>query len=240
MNPTALPKPIVNLAHARQDITRQREFDPTRTRYAFAAALLPEPTPGALLADIGGGAGEFCVIARERGYATTLVDGNPNSVANEFARGAAAQRADLTLGLPDLADESFDAVVSLEVIEHIVTAELLLAEMTRVLKPGGALILSTPNFGFIKDRLQYLRGGDTKEEGYHFRFYTRAKLEAMVRAAGLVIEERQSLASALGVNWLLRMATFGRVRIPQFACPTWCESWLAMTFAWRLRKPLHE
>ena len=235
---SALPtKPVVNLSHARQDITREREFDPTRTRYAFAAALLPEPAPGALLADIGGGAGEFCLIARQRGYATTLVDGNPHSVAAELARGASAQRADLTLGLADLADATFDAVVSLEVIEHIVTAELLLREMARVLKPGGALILSTPNFGFVKDRLQYLRGGDAKEEGYHFRFYTRSKLEGMVQAAGLLIEQRKSLGSALGVNWLLRMSTFGRVRIPQFCCPRWCEAWLAMTFAWRLRKP---
>jgi 2-polyprenyl-3-methyl-5-hydroxy-6-metoxy-1,4-benzoquinol methylase len=231
-------EPTVNLSHARQDITRQREFDPTRTRYRFAEALLPVPEPGTLLADIGGGAGEFCAVARHHGYLTHLIDGNQNSVLAERQRGFSAQSADLTRGLEDVADAAFDVVVSLEVIEHIVTAELLLSEMARVLKPGGTLVLSTPNFGFAKDRLKYLLGGEAKEEGYHFRFYTQSRLEGMVAAAGLMIEQRRSLGSALGINWLLRMLSFGRFRIAQFPCPRWCESWLAMTFAWRLRKPL--
>ena len=233
----AATSPVVNAAHPLQDITRQRAFDPSRNRYRFACDLLPRASTGQTLVDVGGGAGEFCILAREKGYTTTLIDGNATSVESECRRGFPERQADLTQGLRGVADASFDAVTSLEVIEHIVTAELLLSEMTRVLKPGGALILSTPNFGFIKDRLTYLRGGDAREEGYHFRFYTRKKLEGMVRDAGLTVEARNSLGSAVGVNWVLRLLTLGRCRIPQFSCPVWAESWLAMTFVWRLRKP---
>lgn len=228
--------PVVNLAHPRQDITRARAFDLSRNRYRFARALLPEPPSGATLLDIGGGAGEFCAIARELGYKTTLIDGNFRSVENERQRGFDAQQADLTRGLTDVPDACFDGVVSLEVIEHIVTAELLLSEMARVLKPGGFVLLSTPNFGFLKDRLKYLRGDNAKEEGYHFRFYTRDKLARMVEDAGLKIERTNSIGSALGVNFVTRLLTFGSFRFRQFSCPAWCESWLAETFVWYLRK----
>jgi len=228
--------PVVNLAHPRQDMVRARACDPTRTRYRFARELLPPASPGAALVDVGGGAGEFCKIARELGYTTTLLDGNVRSVEAERQLGFSAVRADLTYPLASVPDQSFDAVVSLEVIEHIVTAELLLGEMARVLKPDGVMVLSTPNFGFIKDRLVYLSGGDAKEEGYHFRFYTRRKLASMVRNAGLKVECSNSIGSAVGLNFILRLLTLGKFRFQQFSCPAWCESWLAMTFMWRLRK----
>jgi SAM-dependent methyltransferase len=127
-------------------------------------------------------------------------------------------------------------VTCLEVIEHIVTAELLLQEMARILKDEGKLILSTPNFAFLRDRLVYLVGADAKEEGYHFRFYTQHKLAAMCRAAGFRIEATNSMGSPLGLNFLLRMATLGRCRLAQFSCPQRVDSWLADTFIWRLVK----
>lgn len=45
-------------------------------------------------------------------------------------------------------DESFDAVVSFETIEHVLAGRRFLAEMFRVLKPGGRFICSTPNIGY--------------------------------------------------------------------------------------------
>jgi SAM-dependent methyltransferase len=45
----------------------------------------------------------------------------------------------------DLSDDSFDLVVSFETIEHTVNPKQFLSEVKRVLKPGGILIISTPN-----------------------------------------------------------------------------------------------
>ncbi len=229
-------QPLVNQSHSRQDITRLRQFDSARARYRFANNLLPDKGIGQRLLDVGGGAGEFCALARYKGYVTTLVDGNRNSVAAEIGRGSDAKYADLTIGLPEIPNSAYDVVVSLEVIEHIVTAEALLAEMSRVLRPNGILILSTPNFGYLKDRLSYLIGRDVKEEGYHFRFYTKRKLDGMFAAVGLTVEKRASIGSALGVNLALRCLSFGRMRIGRFSCPSPVESWLAETFVWRARK----
>lgn len=52
-------------------------------------------------------------------------------------------------GLPG---ESFDLVVSVEVIEHVEEDEKFVSEVNRVLKPGGSLILTTPNGDFVENR----------------------------------------------------------------------------------------
>jgi 2-polyprenyl-3-methyl-5-hydroxy-6-metoxy-1,4-benzoquinol methylase len=48
-----------------------------------------------------------------------------------------------------LADRTFDVVVSFETIEHVASPEALLAEVSRVLKPGGLCICSSPNRDFM-------------------------------------------------------------------------------------------
>src|SRR5205823_2016517 len=54
-------------------------------------------------------------------------------------------------------DGSFDAIVFSEVIEHLAGSPLpALQEMTRVLRPGGKLIVTTPNQLYIKSRLRTL------------------------------------------------------------------------------------
>lgn len=228
---------VVNETHSRQDIRQERQFDAGRRRYSFARALLEPPSGRARLIDVGGGAGEFTHIAREAGYSTTLIDGNESSVEREKQRQSDAVVQNLTAGLPDIPDNGFDAAICLEVIEHIVTAENLIASMYRVIKPGGYLVLSTPNFSFLMDRLKYMRGGLVKEEGYHFRFYTIKSLTGICQDAGFIIEQRRSMASAMGVNLVLRLLTLGRIHIHPFASPKCIESWAARTFVWKLRKP---
>lgn len=96
------------------------------------------------------------VVARERG-------GGPS-----YARGTAN-------ALP-IADRSFDAVVACLVFEHIVDVDGAIAEVARVLKPGGRFafflnhpLLQTPNSGWIDDQIldppeQYWRIGPYLEE----------------------------------------------------------------------------
>lgn len=69
-----------------------------------------------------------------------------------------------------LPDNSFDTVVSFQVIEHIQNDELFLSEIYRVLKPGGKAILSTPNIKMTLSR-----------NPWHTREYTADQLSDLAR-----------------------------------------------------------
>ena len=65
---------------------------------------------------------------------------------------------DLTRGLP-YPDESFDLVVLTEVIEHLENHRAALSEVARVLRPGGHLILTTPNIMRLDSRFGFMLSG---------------------------------------------------------------------------------
>ncbi len=67
-------------------------------------------------------------------------------------------KVDMTKRFP-FEDASFDYVVSIEGIEHIADPFLFLAEVRRVLKPGGRLLLTTPNVGCLESRWRFLLSG---------------------------------------------------------------------------------
>jgi len=232
------PKIVVNEENDQQDIHRVREEKLSRPWYRFAEELLVRfpATEYPKLLDVGGGAGEFAKISRSHGYTTTLVDGNPTSVEREKDRGFSAHQADFNFPLDMIEDDSYDVAISLEVIEHIVQAEHLISEVYKKLRPGGVYIISTPNFSFLKDRLDYLRGKNALSEGYHFRFYTKESLNKIVEQAGFEIVARNSIGTALGVNFILRIISLGRIRLNRFRTPDVLETLLARTFVIAARK----
>jgi SAM-dependent methyltransferase len=95
-------------------------------------------------------------LARElsaRGWRVCAADIEPVPV--DVAGGL---RLDLDQPLP-FRDGAFDAVVSLEGIEHLLTPARCLAEFCRVLRPGGRLVVTTPNVNSVQSRWHYLTTG---------------------------------------------------------------------------------
>jgi len=65
-------------------------------------------------------------------------------------------------GLP-FPDEGFDLVMLTEVIEHMEDPFRAVREFNRVLRPDGPLVLATPDYGHMEERLGYLFGGTLPE-----------------------------------------------------------------------------
>ena len=89
-------------------------------------------------------------------------------------------------------DESFDCVISSQVIEHIPFDESIFSEMCRVLRTGGRLILGTPDYATIGWRIiepiyGFLMPGGYKDE--HITHYTLDRLRQILARHGIVIEE---------------------------------------------------
>ena len=84
-------------------------------------------------------------------------------------------------GLP-VRTASVDVVANLQVIEHLWDQEGFLAECARVLRPGGRLIVTTPN------RITFSPGRDTPLNPFHTRELAPAELAELLRDAGFEVE----------------------------------------------------
>ena len=141
-------------------------------------ALLPRCTGVVLEAGCGEGYGaDLLARVAERVVALDYDTQAIAHVARRYPRVAAA-RANL-VALP-VRGSGVDAVVSLQVVEHLWEQERFLGECLRVLRPGGALLLSTPN------RLTFSPGQDTPLNPFHTRELSAAELAGLVADAGFV------------------------------------------------------
>jgi 2-polyprenyl-3-methyl-5-hydroxy-6-metoxy-1,4-benzoquinol methylase len=127
------------------------EFDAKMNRYDLETRvaviydqLLTEDLKGKRLLDAGCGTGWFSLRACERGAEVTSMDVGVNLL------GKVAEKCDSRRVVGDICrlpfpEEAFDVVASSEVIEHVLEPRQAIAELSRVLKPGGVLALTTPN-----------------------------------------------------------------------------------------------
>jgi len=143
-------------------------------RYRIEGARLMEawahiPQPIGTLFDGGAGSGEFCKRLLTKGLCQNVValEYDPMNFAFLKDNLGGDRRAKLIQGsvldVP-LEDESVDAVMSTQVIEHIEDHERAASEFNRVLKPGGYAVISTPHPPEPFPNDGHIREGYTQED----------------------------------------------------------------------------
>lgn len=145
----------------------------------FSVMYLPMRPKGQLL-DVGCGSGWLLKRMRKLGWNVEGVDFDPKAVEN-------AQKENLKVRLGSLEDlhypdNYFDAITMSHLIEHVPNPLQLLSECYRILKPGGYLVVVTPNGESLGHKI-FKNNWRGLEPPRHLHIFTTASLAVVVRKA---------------------------------------------------------
>lgn len=191
----------------------------THPRAAQVSALLPGPMGRVL--DVGCGAGSTLAELRASGACrwTAGIELVPEAAAD-------ARRAGIDVVIEgsieehdferDFAPHSLDAILCLDVLEHLLDPWTTVRRLSALLAPKGVLIASLPNVRNTAVVLPLLFRGRWSYEPFglldrtHLRFFTRETAVALVESGGL----RVDVVRPVGTDWsvrkrVARMMTFG-------------------------------
>lgn len=175
----------------------------------------------ATVLDIGCGDGQISRLLAGRGATVVGVDPTWNQITVAHERGGAAGFLSAAADMLPFADASFDAAVACLVFEHIDAVDRAIAEVARVVRPGGRFsfflnhpLLQTPGSGWIDDQIldppeQYWRIGpylveaetiEQVELGVYIRFIHRplSRYLNALTEHGLVLERMVEPAPPAG------------------------------------------
>jgi SAM-dependent methyltransferase len=167
-----------------------------RARYRWARPL----AAGRDVLDAGCGVGYGTTLLASAGAASTLgVDVSPHAIEAARAEAGAGVRFEVAdIERLDAADASFDLITCFEVIEYVEHPELALDELRRVLRPGGVLLLSSPNRGVYPPGNRWHVNEFTSaelEDGLRRRFAEVAMYRQQALIASVIAGDRTSRAA---------------------------------------------
>jgi SAM-dependent methyltransferase len=181
--------------------------------------LLRHAPPEANVADVGCGQGAFAMRMADAGLRVVGIDVVPatEQSAEEFAYheldlfDAAARRRFL-----DQYGGTFDAVVLLEVIEHVHDPWETISFARRLLRPGGTMLLSTPNITSFYSRFRFLTGGrfhqfEPADLGYgHINPMTAFMVQTVLEQSGFELLAKSPGPPMPILVWDTAVASLGR------------------------------
>jgi len=162
------------------------------------------------LLEVGCATGETCWAALQAGARVVGCD-----LSDDVVQIARERYPDVEFRMAPAAplpfpDQSFDAVVAFELIEHLSSPSVFIREVHRVLRPGGVLALTTPNTNFGK-RVGWNQWTGFSTSFEHLYFFSSASLERALSRNGMSVVEvyshgdgRISKSRSAGLKTILR------------------------------------
>lgn len=163
--------------------------------YLRYMTLAAEPT-GRLL-DVGCGAGRFLHRMQRRGWQVEGIDFDEQAAA-KVTRKYGIKAHVGSLADCSIPDASFDVVTMSQTVEHLFDPRSDLQACLRVLKPGGLLVMTTPNVNSIgaAEFGPYWRGWEPPR---HLHLFSVESLARLTRQAGFEIDEARSYSTGSAV-----------------------------------------
>jgi dolichol-phosphate mannosyltransferase len=159
---------------------------------------LPEALSSPRLLDIGCAHGFMLEAARQRGWRASGIEISP-------AASVARQRGFVVYDRPledlKIPDGTFDAITAIDVLEHIPDIRGFMAELYRILKPGGALLIVTPDVGSWVAKTMRDMWPHYKTE--HLFYFTKRSLSMFLRRKGFRVRRIQVGFKYLTFDYIL-------------------------------------
>jgi 2-polyprenyl-3-methyl-5-hydroxy-6-metoxy-1,4-benzoquinol methylase len=173
--------------------------------------LLPA---GRRCVDVGCGAGGLAPLLKEKFSFVAGVDLSPTLARAAATRGMQALCADLDEGDLPFAEESFDAAVCCDVLEHVFDPVVFVRRIARILRPGALFAVSVPNIRYLPRVVSLIGGyfprttGDPHGyDGGHLHYFTTRNVAEVFAAAGLT--EIRSFGFNADPSRRARVVSFG-------------------------------
>lgn len=178
------------------------------TYYTRLLGVLENVCLGKTLLNAGCGTGEFNYYLRDRFEESYGIDINEADIttAREVSAGSGIQFDTGDVEHLSFSDGFFDAIICVDVLEHVEHPDNVLAELRRVLKPGGQLVVTVPhkNYPFFYDPLNFIR---ERISGRHFpigiwgfghtKLFGREQLIELIGSAGFSVQKSELLTHSV-------------------------------------------
>ncbi|TVT62898.1 class I SAM-dependent methyltransferase [Amycolatopsis rhizosphaerae] len=156
-------------------------------RHEAAYLALAPVCAGATVLEAGCGEGYGAALIARQARRVVGIDYDEPTVDHVARRYPEVHPVRGNLAWLPVASSGVDVVANFQVIEHLWDQAGFLAECFRVLRPGGRLVVTTPN------RITFSPGSDTPLNPYHTRELSASELDALLREAGFAVESLRGL-----------------------------------------------
>lgn len=156
-----------------------------------AAMYLHAPAAPARVLDVGCGSGVLLARMKALGWEVEGVEVDEAAARLARARGVSVRVG--TLAAQCYPENHFDAVHSAHVLEHVHDPAGLLRECARILKPGGRLVVLTPNFA-SRGHARFGAAWLNLDPPRHLFLFTPATLRRLVEQGGLTVDTLRTTA----------------------------------------------
>jgi 2-polyprenyl-6-hydroxyphenyl methylase/3-demethylubiquinone-9 3-methyltransferase len=161
-------------------------------RYLLAPVLRALAGPGVRrVLDVGCGNGSFTARIAAAGYEASGCDLSPSGIAQGRCAFPALDLREASVydDLRATFGADFDAVLSIEVIEHLYDPAAFVRRAYDALRPGGRLVITTPYHGYWKNLALAVAGGFDRHftalwDGGHIKFWSRKTLGTLLDRCG--------------------------------------------------------